>query len=167
MELHSSRCIGDIMATLLHLVVGNTCEPVKLTELATQSGREGHAWARIWGPEGIDSHPLPDGDPGKAARADQRRDLLVLYNHAVKERREALVLAQDFCEALHRWESREEKDGYGWSWACEWAGMGKYRISVSFEGKLVFQDGPQDGTWIWPLRQGPEFVPYPPEGDDD
>lgn len=167
MELYTTRCVGNIMATILHLVVGDTEQPVKLAELCVHSGREGRAWERIWGPQGLDSHPLPDGDPGKAARADQRRDLLVLYNHAVKERREALVLAQEFCEALGRWESLEDEDGYGWAWAHEWAGLGKYRVSVSFEKRLVFQSGPQDGTWIWPLRQGPEFVPYPPEGDDD
>ncbi len=158
MELHSSRDIGDLMGTLLHLVVGDTGQPVKLTELSVHSGREGRAWERIWG---------PDGDPGKAAREDRRRDLLVLYNHAVKERREALVLAHEFCEALGRWESREEEDGYGWAWAHEWAGLGKYRVSVSFEKRLVFQSHPENGTWVWPLGAGPEYVPYPPEGDDD
>lgn len=166
MELHSTRDIGDHMATILHLVVGDTGEPVQISVFATHSGREGRAWARIWGPEGLDRHALPDGDLGKAERSERRRDLLVLYNHAVEERREALVLAHEFCEALGRWEVREEEDGYGWSWAHEWAGLGKYRTSVAFNGKLVFQSGPQDGTWVWPLGSGPEYVPYPADDND-
>lgn len=165
--LHTTRDVSAVMMSLIHLVVGDTNEAVPLLGVTSSpKGREGRAWGRLWGADGLDNRPEPSTEKEKAARAEERRDLCALLGIAERERREACDLAEKFCEALARTEWREEKDGYGWSWAHEWARPGVYRTSVMFEGRIVFQSGPETGSWVYPLGSGPEYVPYPADDND-